>query len=90
MQKPDKEKLPLTDKEIREKVVELCIELLEKGGEVANSKPHNPNDEVHDKYKDQEYTFYKENPNDTIWWVDNPDVIGEHLFSFDKKEVFNL
>ena len=34
--------------------------------------------------------FYKENANDKIWWVDNPDVIGEFLFSFDKKKTFNL
>ncbi|MBR2141715.1 hypothetical protein [Anaerovibrio sp.] len=34
--------------------------------------------------------FYKENKNDLIWWIDNPDVIGEWLFSFDKKKIFNL
>lgn len=34
--------------------------------------------------------FYKENANDKIWWVDNPDKIGEFLFSFDKKKTFNL
>lgn len=34
--------------------------------------------------------FYKENPTDAIWWVDNSDVDGQHLFSFDKKTVFNL
>jgi hypothetical protein len=34
--------------------------------------------------------FYKNNPSDEIWWVDNRDTIGEWLFSFDKKEVFNL
>lgn len=37
-----------------------------------------------------EYEFYKNEPSDTIWWVDNPDNLGEHLFSFDKKNVFNL
>jgi hypothetical protein len=37
-----------------------------------------------------EYEFYKNEPSDTIWWVDNPDNLGEHLFSFDKKTVFNL
>lgn len=35
-------------------------------------------------------SFYKKNPKDKIWWVDNYDRIGEHLFSFDKVEVFNL
>lgn len=35
--------------------------------------------------------FYKNNPSDVIWWVDNAeDVKGEWLFSFDKKEVFNM
>lgn len=34
--------------------------------------------------------FYKENPEDRIFWVDNPEVIGEFLFSFDKKKVYNL
>ena len=34
--------------------------------------------------------FYKEKPTDKIFWVDNQDMIGEYLFSFDKKTVFNL
>ena len=34
--------------------------------------------------------FYKENPTDQIWWIDNPEVIGEWLFSFDRITVFNL
>ena len=34
--------------------------------------------------------FYKENPNDPIWWVDTSDRVGIFLFSFDKKQVFNL
>ena len=34
--------------------------------------------------------FYKENPTDQIWWVDNPEMIGEWLFSFDRIRVFNL
>lgn len=38
-----------------------------------------------------QYKFYKNNANDTIFWVDNStEIIGEHLFSFDKKKVFNL
>ncbi|MCR5176859.1 MAG: hypothetical protein K6C05_08410 [Anaerovibrio sp.] len=36
------------------------------------------------------YEFYKENKDDLIYWVDEPRKIGEHLFSFDKKKVFNL
>ncbi len=38
----------------------------------------------------ESYNFYKENKNDKIWWVDNRDTIGEHLFSFDKKKIYNL
>jgi len=34
--------------------------------------------------------FYKENKNDTIWWVDGLDTKGEFLFSFDKKKIYNL
>lgn len=34
--------------------------------------------------------FYKENSTDQIWWVDTSDKDGEFLFSFDKKQVFNL
>lgn len=34
--------------------------------------------------------FYKNNSSDKIWWLDNPDVVGEFVFSFDKKKTFNL
>ncbi len=37
-----------------------------------------------------EYEFYKNNDADQIWWVDNIEKIGEHLFTFDKKQIFNL
>ena len=33
--------------------------------------------------------FYKNKPTDTIWWVESEHV-GEHLFTFDKKRIFNL
>lgn len=36
------------------------------------------------------YNFYKKNENDTIWWVEKTDKIGEHLFTFDKLKVYNL
>lgn len=36
------------------------------------------------------YKFVKNAPSDKIWWVKDPPEIGEHLFSFDKKHVFNL
>ena len=38
----------------------------------------------------QSNKFSKNNPSDSIWWVDNPEKIGEWLFSFDKKTVFNM
>jgi hypothetical protein len=34
--------------------------------------------------------FYKNNPTNVIWWVDNPETVGEWLFSFDKKQVLNM
>lgn len=34
--------------------------------------------------------FYKNDETDKIWWVDNPETIGLHLFSFDKKKIYNL
>lgn len=34
--------------------------------------------------------FYRNNANDVVWWVDNADTIGEHLFSFDKQTIYNL
>ena len=33
--------------------------------------------------------FYKNKPTDTIWWAESEHV-GEHLFTFDKKRIFNL
>jgi hypothetical protein len=34
--------------------------------------------------------FYKENPLDVIWWVDDPDAVGVWEFSFDRETVFNM
>ena len=40
---------------------------------------------------EQSNKFFKNNPDDVIWWVDNGDEAkGEWLFSFDKKTVFNM
>ncbi len=39
---------------------------------------------------EQSNKFYKEHEDDQIWWVDNPESIGEWAFSFDKKKVFNM
>ena len=36
------------------------------------------------------YDFYKNNKKDTIYWDNNFDIIGEFLFSFDKKTIYNL
>ena len=33
--------------------------------------------------------FYKNEPTDTFWCVESEHV-GEHLFAFDKKRIFNL
>ena len=34
--------------------------------------------------------FYKNHKSDVIFWVDNKDTIGEHLFTFDKVKIYNL
>lgn len=35
--------------------------------------------------------WYKNNPRDTIWWLDNgEEVKGEFVFSFDRKKQYNL
>lgn len=34
--------------------------------------------------------FYKENPSDRVWWLDNFGVVGEFVFSFDRKKEYNL
>lgn len=33
---------------------------------------------------------YKEKETDTVWWVDDFNSVGKHLFSFDKKKIYNL
>ena len=35
-------------------------------------------------------TFYRKNDTDSIWWQETPDTVGEWLFSFDKKTIFNM
>ena len=34
--------------------------------------------------------FFKNNPDDKIWWVEDREKVGEWLFSFDKKHIFNM
>lgn len=36
------------------------------------------------------FEFYKNNEGDTILWVDNVESVGEFLFTFDKKKIYNL
>ena len=39
----------------------------------------------------QNNNWYKEHETDVIWWLDNADeTVGEFIFSFDKKEKFNM
>ncbi len=33
--------------------------------------------------------WYHTKETDTIWWTTSPNI-GEHLFSFDKRTIFNL
>ena len=35
-------------------------------------------------------SFIKKKDDDIIWWVEKSDTIGDNLFTFDKKKVFNL
>ena len=35
--------------------------------------------------------YFKNNPGDVIWWVDNSDEVdGEFVFTFDRKTHFNM
>lgn len=34
--------------------------------------------------------FYKKKETDQIWWVHHIGMVGRHLFSFDKKKIYNL
>lgn len=35
--------------------------------------------------------WYKNEPTDKIWWLDNTDEkVGEWIFSFDKDHTFNM
>ena len=39
----------------------------------------------------QSNKWYKNEPTDKIWWLDNTDEkVGEWIFSFDKKTTFNM
>lgn len=34
--------------------------------------------------------FYKEDEKANVWWVEKLDTVGEFLFSFDRKKIYNL
>ena len=34
--------------------------------------------------------FYKDSEDSKVWWIDKIDVLGEILFSFDKKKIYNI
>lgn len=38
----------------------------------------------------EHFEFYKKDPSDKIFWIDQKEKIGERLFTFDKKKIFNL
>ena len=43
-----------------------------------------------EKLEGQLEEFYKENPNDKVWWTGIFGKVGVILFSFDKKKIYNL
>ena len=38
----------------------------------------------------KKYNFYKNNPEDKIFWIDNIEEKGSYEFSFDKRKIYNL
>lgn len=34
--------------------------------------------------------WYKNDEKDQVWWKETPGYIGEWLFSFDRKRIFNM
>ncbi len=39
---------------------------------------------------DQEPRFFKNKRSDKIWWLDTSEKVGEWIFTFDKKTLFNM
>ena len=39
---------------------------------------------------DQKPRFFKNKRSDKIWWLDTSDKVGELVFTFDKKTLFNM
>lgn len=40
--------------------------------------------------RNKDLSLYRENETDVISWVDNVEVIGERLFTFDGVKIYNL
>lgn len=40
--------------------------------------------------KNKHIDFVKTNKDDVIYWLDNVESIGEFLFTFDKKKIYNM
>lgn len=36
------------------------------------------------------FKWFKNNPDDIIWWAETNETIGEWLFTFDQTTVFNM
>ena len=39
---------------------------------------------------DQKLRFFKNKRSDKIWWLDTSEKVGEWIFTFDKKTLFNM
>lgn len=39
---------------------------------------------------DQKPRFFKNKRSDRIWWLDTSEKVGEWIFTFDKKTLFNM
>ena len=39
---------------------------------------------------DQKPRFFKNKRSDKIWWLDTSEKVGEWIFTFDKKALFNM
>lgn len=39
---------------------------------------------------DKQDKWFRNSPDDQVWWLDNQEVKGEFIFSFDRKTSFNL
>ena len=34
--------------------------------------------------------FYRNHPDDRVWWQETPEERGDFLFSFDREKIYNL